>query len=87
MAAVSLVNSTFYLPPRLSSPLRILPSPSRSTVVLLAALLGALVESLVGSLIGLLLGLLVGLLVGLPVGLLVRSLVGGWSLTLCLHDL
>ena len=58
------LNSVPYLPPRLLSPLRILPSPSRSTVISLAALVGALVGSLIGSLVGSLVGSLLGSLVG-----------------------
>jgi len=71
------LNSVPYLPPRLSSPLRILPSPSRSTVISLASLVGALVGSLVGSLVRSLVGSLVRSLVGSLVGLLVGLLVGG----------
>jgi len=62
------LNSVPYLPPRLSSPLRILPSPSRLTVISLAALIGAFIGSLVGSLVVSLVASLVSSLLGSLIG-------------------
>ena len=53
-----------YLLPRLLRPLRILLSPSRSTVVSLVALVGWLVGWLVGSLVGSLVGMVVNPMFG-----------------------